>query len=309
MHWYGNKKWNAPTIVTDKTIKNDFRAGEQSERLRKSVLSVLNEKYKEHQIRYTDGSKTSSGVGYGVHAQGTGDTAINISKKLSNICSSFSAEAAGILEGARIPAVQPLVILTDSASAIDAIQGGKSRHPWVQAIQRFIKPNTVLMWVPGHCGIRGNEAADQLAGSGHTRGYLTRKVPFDDIKQWIKRTFRHYWETRWYQSRDLFLRKVKATPNRFKDHTSQKEQTILSRLRTGHCRLSHNFSNGSFHITCDACDLWNTVEHFLCACPKYEQLRQRHKISGSIREVLGDDEERSATLISFLKDARLFHSV
>ena len=61
------------------------------------------------------------------------------------------------------------MIFSDSLSALQALGKLKTDHPLLIQIQELLhtvnsdQKEIVFMWVPGHVGIRGNEAADRAA--------------------------------------------------------------------------------------------------------------------------------------------------
>ena len=57
-----------------------------------------------------------------------------------------------------------VVFLTDSRSALDALQNQNEPH----LNGTLEKRRVVLQWIPAHCGINGNEMADKLAKRGAT---------------------------------------------------------------------------------------------------------------------------------------------
>ncbi|KXJ68258.1 hypothetical protein RP20_CCG004716 [Aedes albopictus] len=235
---------------------------------------------------------------------------MSISQSLSPLCSVFSAEAAAVYIAATKPSNRPIIILTDSASVVSALQSEKPTHPWIQGILLDALPGTTLAWIPGHCGIPGNTTADHLAGSGHSLPRYNESVPFDDVKRWLAKIFRESWNTEWAQQNSPYLRKIKPSTDRWEDLPLLKEQRIVSRLRTGHSRFSHSMSgDGPFRRICTYCDIRNTVEHVICVCPLYEFPRNIHGISGSIRDALGNDKAALASLICFLKDAGLYDQI
>ncbi|XP_065088046.1 uncharacterized protein LOC135709581 [Ochlerotatus camptorhynchus] len=268
-------------------MANRFRAGDNSAEMRTCLTERLRTMYHNHQLRYTDGSKARGRVGFGVT-----DGRTSHFWKLPDQCSVFSAEAAALHYAASLPSSSPLCILTDSASALAALESSTARHPWIQAIQKHTQPGTTFMWIPGHCGIAGNIEADHLAATGRSGRLAHKSVPRQDLKVWIKSTIRSAWGNEWNSNQELFIRKVKGETAPWTDTKSYAEQRILSRLRTGHTRITHNMgssSSGGFRRRCDACRTTMTVEHILINCPCFHGSRELYGLADNIRDVLQND--------------------
>ncbi|XP_065085548.1 uncharacterized protein LOC135707612 [Ochlerotatus camptorhynchus] len=143
-----------------------------------SAVKLPGSVYSGHVHGFTNGSRSRAGFGLGVAGL---NTATSLS--LPEECSVFSAEVTSILDAAITPADQPILVLTDSHSVIQALETEAPSHPWIQAITRFAPPSTVFTWIPGHCGVPGNEAADRLARSGASGPRYTRNVPLLDVRR------------------------------------------------------------------------------------------------------------------------------
>lgn len=269
------------------------------------VTELLASKYRNYHIRYTDGSKTADRSGFGV-----AEIDNNYYYRLPDQCSIFSAEAAAILLATTTPSPKPICVVSDSASVLTTLNSSTSRHPWIQAIQSSCSPETVFLWVPGHCGIRGNVEADLLAARGRSGRMFSRLTPGADVRTWCKAIIRLAWEHEWFRLRTLFIRKIKEETTRWTDTASRRDQQVLSRLRTGHTHVTHNMDNrGSFRKNCSTCNIIMTVEHLIINCPCYHDTRIRNAIPNSIKDALANDPINEATLLSFIKDAGLYKNI
>ena len=72
------------------------------------------------------------------------------------------------------PETMHVVILTDSQSVLTKVDTGQLRAEWLAAIEGTGLRKITWIYCPGHCGVRGNERADQLAGSSVIDGTFRR---------------------------------------------------------------------------------------------------------------------------------------
>ncbi|WP_419633816.1 ribonuclease H family protein, partial [Thiolapillus sp.] len=117
---------------------------------------------------FTDGSKVDEKVA----AAAVSSVAPNspFSCRLRDHCSIYTAELQALLlalKQAYQSQESKFMIFSDSLSALQALGKLKTDHPLLIQIQEFLhkinadQKEIVFMWVPGHVGIRGNEAADR----------------------------------------------------------------------------------------------------------------------------------------------------
>lgn len=237
-------------------------------------------------------------VGYGVFGPN-----LDTSRGLPKPTSIFSAEAAAIFSAVTESSFSWKAIITDSASVLKALESPKNRHPLVQAIRMASNSNTVYVWVPSHCNISGNEAADKLAAIGRSKTPVEPEVPAADLKIWIKTIIASAWDKEWANTRDPFLRKIKGDTKCWSDTKNWKDQRVLSRLRCGYTRFSHDLgSRDGFHKQCMGCSTKMSVEHLIINCPAHQNLRDQCGIGLSIRDALSNDPDRERSLLDFLKD-------
>jgi hypothetical protein len=144
-----------------------------------------------------------------------------------------------------------------------------------------------LSWIPSHCGIQGNEIADEASKVAATEvagfGPCPRQplVTLFASRVLVRSTIQHSWQMSWARSMpshagvDCLARLtpvVSHWPVIFLG--TRREQTLLARLRLGHCRLEYHTSRFHPHNAglCHCGEL-ETICHFLMWCPRYATFR------------------------------------
>lgn len=152
--------------------------------------------------------------------------------------------------------------------------------------------------MPAHVGVPGNEetndaalaAAKSLLSASTLRGQP--KIPLNVAIAILRRGQREWWQQQWIR-RSLYrldfdhLSRVKPgiECRRIYFTGSRHEQTILARLRLGHCGLATSESRWCPFVSCIcACGFeQETVEHFLLRCPNFDT--ERAQLVQDVRNV------------------------
>ena len=120
----------------------------------------------------------------------------------------------------------------------------------------------MLQFIPSHCGILGNEAADLAAQEAHILPYRTLTTPSkEELARSIDDAISVSWCTSWHQEmrrsgKGLFIAQVKDKLGTWPwaSHPSRAIETAVARLHTGHAGVRS-------HLAC-----FGLAPNPLCPC-------------------------------------------
>lgn len=193
--------------------------------------------------------------------------------------------------------VRTVLILTDNQASIRALNifsagpGHDIVDKVVKGIGRLNKSHegiqVAVMWVPGHQGVAGNEAADREAKKA-SQGNITQNLPAflrkplriskSAMKQEMQRRQKQQIH-REFKKSARYLRMSRVNPHALSSKCRKKaleithrKSSLLVQLRTGHVPLNQYLHR--FHLVesplCLACNAdVESVSHFLIHCPAY----------------------------------------
>ena len=228
---------------------------------------------------YTDGSKSTEGVGSAVVLPTLG---MSNTVSLPKAASIFTAEAyAIILSLEMIQKLPPreYTIFSDSKSVLQALEQYSPKNnmirnaqDYIHHIQNNLKSKINLCWTPAHVGIKGNEQADAMAKQAKTLPIKNVYIPYSDIKPIIKQTVLKRWQQTWDEQRQNKLHMIKPTLKKWESSSQKrrKDEVALCRLRIGHCNFTH-IHLMTKQLPPQCCGETQTTMHALVECPATER--------------------------------------
>lgn len=243
---------------------------------------------------YTDGSKTSEGVGGAFVLFSSSNKCIRTKKfYLSNNCDIFQAELFSIeraINHAKEKHFQSFRICSDSLSSLLAIVNFTNHNFLATTIRQKIcklKQQNVkieLIWIRGHVGIQGNEMVDQVAKDAAQS--TINEFNYSKInKSYLKREMKARIERDWNREYDRYdNRWLKSFFKNAKYNQISEDMLDVPEVRwiiTGHGPFASFLQRMKVRVS-SLCrcgqDVPQTPEHLLWTCNLTAELKEVRKV-------------------------------
>lgn len=311
--------WTLDHRSMDLSLHRFFKTNSDTSQF-KIMFSMIKDSLNEYKFLYTDGSKTTHFTTFSITTE---DNIISMSH-LPIYSSIFSAELIAI-HGAITYAIHEkgkFAICTDSLSSINSIGNISNKDYYTsnirtKLIQHF--PNIILIWVPGHCGIKGNEFADYTAkmASKHPL-HTTQNINRKDLVRFINKHYIHNDRNNTFNLTSNWYRTINVDQKSIYDILTDKtidrrlDYIKYSRLRLGHTRATHGplFYNTSTPF-CDCTLHYPTnPSHVFTDCPKTLTARKTIFQNTDPLYSLSHPSSKNIELVTkFLKQSTLYKEI
>lgn len=279
-------------LIIHSTIKNLNKHNTPIAMQKFLTQKIIEENYFTHFKIFTDGSKTSQGVGCGFYDE---ENKKSFSFKLSYHFSIMNAELVAIIEAIEYAICTnhtKIVILTDSQSSCRALLNTNKDNYLINKLITLISYNhfdeIIIQWIPGHINLTGNDRADTAAKLGIQRiqqeNYaLTMGDCLLNFKQELVTEWNNEYKSL-SQEKGMkhyeIMNKIELKPWYYNIRLSTTETIIINRIRTFHTAtkdrlVKWNLINSDL---CSTCNTPETLHHILYDCAKLSTIRNKFPV-------------------------------
>lgn len=265
---------------------------------------------------YTDGSVNKQMGGAGVYIERAGGHT-HLNAGVCMYADSFLAELTALEMALQHlldtkTAGEHINILTDSMAGVMKLKQGPARQSedivvsiWQKVYKVLVSKNTLTVcYIPGHCGLNGNEEADEEARKGADKS-ATKALSLTTALNHSKKRVR---------DKHAAARKEKAAtldkvlggkkPPKRTDVSTRPQETYLHQLMTGHHTILRDLDNRNVQRKCHKCQSASrTLEHILLECPKTAAERTAHIDTRSLHHATMADPMATLTFLKATGDA------
>ena len=257
--------------------------------LKQLALLLLYEKYQDSTHVYTDGSVLPNSSTAAVVIP---TIATTIKFRTAHLTTSTAAELTALRAALLFINDQMRkrwTIFCDSKAALQSLLSTLRRGPHEQLVFETAEMfhhltekghRITFQWLPSHCGIIGNERADQAARSAHTEDRnLSIPLSRTDAARKLRMLARQCTMSNWNEPHFMHARLHSFDPTlslRLPSRLRRGDATVLCRLWLGVAFThAYAFRIGMADTTaCEHCGDEETIRHVLCDCPEYSTQRQ-----------------------------------
>ncbi|GFS24537.1 RNA-directed DNA polymerase from transposon X-element [Elysia marginata] len=174
------------------------------------------------------------------------------------------------------------------------------------------RTKVVLVWIPSHVGIPGNEKLDELAKLALNKEvYDDKQVIWSDVKIKVNTHLEQLWQTDWDTEVDNKLHEIRPNLKErlyYDERSNRKQETVVSRLRIGHSWITHEYPlKGEQQPYCTACECPLTVKDILVECADFLLSRQKYYKTTNMHTLFR--EVKASQISEYLKEIGLYDKI
>jgi ribonuclease HI len=234
--------WKSPQPVCDLRLAR-YAGGATSALTYRRHFAELLSHYPDHTAVYTHGSFLQGSARSAFVYNGQA-----FSYRLHSFNSAFTAELYALYRAVLFICRQlgrHHLVRTDSLSALPCLSHYCPDHPTVAEILLQVSnlhtsgQSVMFCWVPGHCGLPGNEAAIAVTIAAAMRGPLVSdRAQSTDVCSCLRRAILSSWQAQWDSALGNKFRMVKPSVQEWQSSVRalKKDEVTLACLRIGHSR-------------------------------------------------------------------------